>query len=247
MMLMSELAEIHDLQRQQYPHSPQAEELLHVTTDGRHMNKCAHMLVYLTAETWSTEAETSEFVREVARARELGIHLLIVHELPGLDLPGPTDDRQCGAEAFETLRSQAPQELVHAGIFAQIVVPLKPEPYRHTSMVLLMQAITDGHGDLEDRRPSNEGTLSPASAAASNGLSQPRRDPVPMWLLDPAHKSTQRLLVATTETRAADLRKAAREFYKTAKPDERPPSPPKLEFQTFEAGTAPPPLPPSLV
>ena len=284
LMLMSELAEIHELQRQQSPQNrrpptpvPQAaapglaaaatgapaptaaahthrtgvageaevdKELLHVTTDIRHMSKCAHMLVYLTAETWGTDGATEEFIKEVARARELGIHLLVVHELPDLDLPGIKDTRQCRAAKFETLVSQAPKELIDAGIFAQIILPLKPEPYRHTSMVLLMQAITDVQGDDELARPSESAgapRAAPPITADGKPASTPTApsEPVPMWMLSPAHKSTQRLVVATREVRAEDLRKAARDFYKSASADAVPP-----RIRILQNGVAPPPLPP---
>ena len=267
MLLMNELAE-RQQQKEKEGDDAGDQEVLQMTTNVKSLSKCAHMLVYLTADTWGEEKDIRAFVQEVKHAKELGVHLLLVHELPGLELPGKADDRQSAAVKFEKLLADAPKELVDTGLLSRIAVPLKPEPYRQTSMLLLMQAIIDsstsipggGARDSHDelRRPSHDIMLpnavtanAPAAASSADGngltiappaLLNPPREPVPMWLLSPAHKSTQRLLVARSEAHAKH--RAAREFYKTANPDERPPTPPGLPsgLSIFRSGVAPPPL-----
>ena len=78
------------------------------------------------------------------RARQLGVHLLLVHELPRSELPGPLDERTPAAAPFESVVAGAPEQFGDSlGLFSSIALPLKPAPYRRSSMLLLTQAIID--------------------------------------------------------------------------------------------------------
>ena len=60
-------------------------------------------------------------------------------QVPRVELPGPPDERAPAAAPFEAIVAAAPREAVEAGFLSSITVPLKPAPYRYSSMLLLTQ------------------------------------------------------------------------------------------------------------
>ena len=58
--------------------------LVHLVSQSiEDLNKCQHMLVYLTNETWRGE-DSAQFAAEVEQAMDEAVHLLLAHEMPGL-------------------------------------------------------------------------------------------------------------------------------------------------------------------
>ena len=60
-------------------------------------------------------------------------------QVPRVELPGPPDERAPAAAPFEAIMAAAPKEAVESGLLSSITVPLKPAPYRYSSMLLLTQ------------------------------------------------------------------------------------------------------------
>jgi hypothetical protein len=96
------------------------------------LTKCAHMLLYLNAATWTSGVKSSELAREVKMARRFGIHVLLAHEHPSVAdqhchlaaLPRRSK-AQLGV-AFDSFLNNAegatPRSLVDAGIYNEIAV-----------------------------------------------------------------------------------------------------------------------------
>jgi len=112
---------------------------LQVTQDASKMTMCDYMLVYLTAATWQTSPASAAFAREAAHALSSGVALLLAHEMRGLG-----QDSTHGvefAEFFESDRGSTPVQLIRAGIYKSVAVPLMGGDLRAVSMVLLARAL----------------------------------------------------------------------------------------------------------
>ena len=55
------------------------------TTSFDQLRSCDHMLLLLTAETWTRGDESDRLAAEVAQAKDLGVHVLLAHEMPGVE------------------------------------------------------------------------------------------------------------------------------------------------------------------
>ena len=112
---------------------------LQVTSDLAMLHRCTAMLLYLNGLTW-TSSTRNALAHEIARAMSLGIPILLAHEMPGL---GREEERHGIAFGSFFDSSATPIELIKAGIYANIAVPLKGGPWRDTSMVEVVKAIAN--------------------------------------------------------------------------------------------------------
>ena len=152
----------HDFHCYCSPHNPGAFELMkelnekmpeldvQITrdaTEGRPNAGC--LVVYLTGQTWTGGARSAAFAEEVSAAMEAKIPVLMAHEMPG---SGGQDERH-GVE-FGTFFScddgATPTELLKAGIYNMIAVPLKGGKWREASMVMLAEGLRDAMGDSDE-------------------------------------------------------------------------------------------------
>ena len=117
------------------------------TTEGRPHAGC--FVVYLTGQTWTGGARSAAFAEEVSAAMEAKMPLLLAHEMPG----GGGQDERHGVE-FGTFFScddgATPTELLKAGIYNMIAVPLKGGKWREASMVMLAEGLQDAMGDSDE-------------------------------------------------------------------------------------------------
>ena len=60
---------------------------------------------------WASPSAAAALSRQIARARRLNVHLLLVHELPSPSLPGPADERAPAAAPLPSIVADAPDEL----------------------------------------------------------------------------------------------------------------------------------------
>ena len=133
---------------------------------------CEHMVVYLTGQTW-TRADGSElFATEVRRAMGEGVHLLLVHEMPGFGRQVERLGVDFGS-FFASPDGATPLDLIKAGIYGQIAIPLKGGAWRDTSMVMLMQTLSAGKADT-GLLASSSGP-SPLTRSLTRSLSSWRR------------------------------------------------------------------------
>jgi len=113
---------------------------IRVTTNVDELPYCEHCLVYLTNDTWTGGARSVRFAVEVEKAMELGLHLLLAHEMLGIG--GQEARHACEfANFFANEDGATPPRLLHGGIYKQIAVPLKGGAWRPVSMVMMAQAI----------------------------------------------------------------------------------------------------------
>ena len=107
---------------------------------------CDHMLVYLTSRTWTSPKFSTAFAQEVERAMDEEVHLLLLHEMPGMggqELRFGTDF----GNFFSSPDGTTPLELIKRGIYQEIALPLKGGAWREASISLVHQRLTSSTGD----------------------------------------------------------------------------------------------------
>jgi len=124
--------------------------VLKVSTKVEELDKCEHMLIYLTAKTWQ-----STFSDEVSAAFHMGVHPLVLHEMPGTE--GQYERRAASFDFF--LQEATPKALIRAGIYKDIAITLHGGGLRQASLGLLMQRV---HQEQQKKRKPP--TLSVAEA-----------------------------------------------------------------------------------
>ena len=98
------------------------------------------MLLYLTRGTWTRGEASSRLGDQVLMAMEMGIHVLLAHEMPCMT--GKEDQLGCNfSDFFEHPEGATPTELLNLGVYAGIALPLKSGAWRETSMALLWNAL----------------------------------------------------------------------------------------------------------
>jgi len=133
--------------------------ILRVTERLDDLDSCDHMLVYLTALTWSSGNTTAALAGEVRQAMAKGVRLLLVHEMPGM---GGQEIRQgCDfGDFFAPPPDGTPKDLLQGGIYAKIAIAMKGGAWRETSMVMLahgLAALATGAPDEPNHfAPSSE-------------------------------------------------------------------------------------------
>ena len=124
----------------------EANKMLHLdaafTSKIDEIGECAHMLVYLNKLTWTSGDKSVRFAMDVDQALLNGVHLLLVHEMPG---EGGQEQRHgCDFGLFFACPDgETPRRLLKNEIYNEIAVPLKGGPLREPSMHLFAMAI--GH------------------------------------------------------------------------------------------------------
>jgi len=111
-------------------------ETLCVTTNVDRLAECDHLLLYLTSLTWTRGEASEALAGEVMRAMDLGVHVLLTHEMPGVG----GQDKRFGCDFgsfFACVDGATPELLLKRGIYSEIAVSLKGGPWREASMALL--------------------------------------------------------------------------------------------------------------
>jgi len=121
-------------------------DVLLATDRAASMVKCQHFLVYLTGVTWKRKASSKQFGLEVMKAMDLGVHLLLVHEMPGVG--GQAERHGCDFGTF--FSDTVPNELLQRGIYSQIAIALKGGEWRKASMAMLSSVLGMRGEDVQE-------------------------------------------------------------------------------------------------
>ena len=120
---------------------------LHVTRNSKQLGSCEHMLLYLHEQTWTSGANTRALVQEVKQAMDLGVHILLVHEMPGVN---SNERHAVDFGAFFACKDGAtPEALLSAGLYHEIAVGLKGGAWRRASLFQLGKIFAQGVGPRE--------------------------------------------------------------------------------------------------
>ena len=122
--------------------------LLKMTTSLEALDRCEHMLLYLTTKTWTNGKHSLELARELGKARRKAVHLLLVHELPSHVLDdGLGTDR--GACDFYDLWKEGwtPPYLLASNLYSQIAFPLKPNEFHRAALAVVLGKLSEGGGE----------------------------------------------------------------------------------------------------
>ena len=113
---------------------------LFATAKVENLTNCDHFVLYLTDKTWTCGDTSQALGTELMKAMDLGVHVMLVHEMPG----GGGQDARFGCE-FGTFfchpDGATPPELLTRGIYSEIAVPLKGGAWREASMALMGVAL----------------------------------------------------------------------------------------------------------
>ena len=122
--------------------------LLKMTTSLEALDRCEHMLLYLTTKTWTNGKHSTELARELGKARRNGVHLLLVHELPShvLDDDVGTDRGACD---FYDMWNEGwtPPYLLATNLYNQIALPLKPNEFHRAALAVVLGKLSEGGGE----------------------------------------------------------------------------------------------------
>ena len=114
-------------------------EGLKVTQAPDLLEKCDAILVYLTSRTWQSGETTVALAREVEKAMDLGVKVILAHEMPGA---GQEFRDAIEFKYFFCCEDGAtPDNLLKRGIYKTIAVALKGGEWRKVSMVDLAQGL----------------------------------------------------------------------------------------------------------
>jgi len=116
------------------------------TADPSQLALCEHMLVPLTSETWTRGETSREFVCEVCQAMRLGVHRLLVHEVPGARL-GDNEERH--ATSFAQIIADTPTHLNDAQLYNQIAENLAGGEWREVGLAKMALQLAKGSGQRE--------------------------------------------------------------------------------------------------
>ena len=112
--------------------------------------ECEMMLLYLTADTWTSGVLSKKLGDEVRSAMMVGVKIFLVHEAPSWD---SKTTNACPFENFFACeQGTTPQRLLHAGIYRPIANALRAEPLRTASFVMLVKSL--GAADNFVRKPN---------------------------------------------------------------------------------------------
>lgn len=85
---------------------------------------CLDVLLYLTGQTWTRGEESTALAEEIRKAMDLGVHVLLVHEMPGVG----GQEARFGCEFgsfFGHPDGATPGDLLKRGIYSEVAVALK--------------------------------------------------------------------------------------------------------------------------
>ena len=107
------------------------------TSQLHQVDECEHMLLYLTARTWTRGPPSDRFAAEIRAAQRGGVHLLLVHEFPS----AVADNGGRGACAFEEFWNEGwtPKDLLvgDANVYVEIATSLKGGAWRRAGLIML--------------------------------------------------------------------------------------------------------------
>jgi len=131
-------------------------DVLHVTTELESLLEADHMLLYLTTKTWTRGPESEKLCAELLWAMDLGIHILLAHEMPGVG--GHKDERNgCEFEAFlSNPKGVTPPKLLQRGLYSGYAIELKAGAWREASMALLGMALGMSKAEIETAKEGGD-------------------------------------------------------------------------------------------
>lgn len=132
-----------------------------LTSDANRLAECECVLVYLTAKTWTSgRVSTQRFKTLLLDAMAMNVRVVLAHEMFGI---GQEGRHPCEFESFfSSPEGDTPKELIQAGLYSKVAVPLKGDAWRAVSLRLLARAFAE----LPLERPSGGVTRSALPSAA---------------------------------------------------------------------------------
>jgi len=106
------------------------------------------MLLYLNRLTWTRGSESDALGTDVLRAMDLGVHVLLVHEMPGQG--GQSERGACEfGDFFSCAQGATPQKLLQRDVYSEIAIALKGGTWRATSMAMLAAVLSVNSDETE--------------------------------------------------------------------------------------------------
>ena len=102
---------------------PELSSQLYVTDEFERLVECEHMLLYLTGQTWTRGATSEALGDELCTALDLGVHVLLAHEMVGVG--GQAARHGCEFDAFfSCVDGTTPVRLMQRRIYSESALDL---------------------------------------------------------------------------------------------------------------------------
>jgi len=171
---------------------------LRVASSPDQLAECDHFLCYLNGRTWTSGETSAAFASEVLRAMNEGVHLLLVHEMPGCG----GQEARFGCDFgifFSCAEGTTPDGLLRRGIYDEIALPLKGGAWREASMALLRKTLAKG-GELGDDLSSPSGRRLSKRFSSSSAASK-----IEFWRLRTKSHRSKADRISKTEVAASSV------------------------------------------
>lgn len=111
------------------------------SSNADELHQCDHVLLYLNGLTWTSGETSDALAAEVRRAMDLGVPLLLAHEMPGA--VGADADRHSVdfASFFACDLGATPPDLLNRGCYHTIAIALKGGAWRRAGLVMVAQGV----------------------------------------------------------------------------------------------------------
>ena len=116
------------------------------TAERSQLAQCEHMLVLLTAETWTRADESDAFAEDVCEAMRKGVHRLLVHEVVGARV-GDNEARH--AASFAEIIGATPGHVRDAQLYNEIAQNLGGAEWREAGLAKMAKQLCKGSGTRE--------------------------------------------------------------------------------------------------
>ena len=116
------------------------------------LERCEHMLVLLTTQTWvqgdssgGRGKRNTEFIRELCKAMELGVHRQLAHEVRSARQGDDTARHACSFDDFFA-NDSTPKFIIDAGLYNEIAINLAGFQWRPAGILALGRQFARGGG-----------------------------------------------------------------------------------------------------
>jgi len=115
---------------------------LEMTSDAIEMPHSMAFVVHLNGRTWTSGASSGSFAHDVSQAMQLGVPLLLAHEVPAIT-PDQQGRHGVKFETFFTCAEGAtPEWLLRKGIYSEIAIPMTGGELRGTSLMMVASVLS---------------------------------------------------------------------------------------------------------
>ena len=107
------------------------------------LSQSASMLLLLNSKVWVDKEQRQILAQDVCSAMELGVRIILAHEMPGADKQA-SERKACDFGIYFSVdrgKHRTPKFLKEEGIYNSIATPMKGDAFRNASLILLAREV----------------------------------------------------------------------------------------------------------